>query len=611
MTVALIPLDVLLGNPEKVGPQLSPDGEKMAYIAPVNDVLNVWVGDIGKDNYIPVTKDTDRGIRAYFWSFDNRHILYIQDKGGDENWRLYAVDLDARETRDLTPFEGVQVQIVARHKNFPNELLIAMNKDNPQNHDVYHLQIDSGALQLVAKNPGNIVGWTADRELKVRAAQAARPDGGFDALYREDQFSEFETLIAWDPVDALHSAIFGFTGDGKSLFLIDSRNSNTSRFAKLEIATGNIDVLAEDAKYDVSGALQHPDTREIQAVSFSRARNEWLALDDKVAADFEQIKALSRGDFIIVNRDLADRNWLVAFTIDNGPVPYFTYDRETKKATFLFNHRSALEKYALAEMEPFSFIARDGLTIEGYITFPVGVERRNLPMVLNPHGGPWHRDTWGFNPDPQWLANRGYICVQPNFRGSTGFGKYFLNAGNKEWGGKMHDDLIDATHWAINQGYADPKRIAIYGASYGGYAALVGATFTPDVFCCAVDVVGPSNLITFIHAIPPYWEPLRAMLQERIGNPETEEEFLKNRSPLFKVDHIKIPLLIAQGANDPRVQQAESEQIVNAMKQKGIEHEYLLFEDEGHGFAKPENRLTFYRAADRFLAKYLGGRSEA
>jgi len=369
-------------------------------------------------------------------------------------------------------------------------------------------------------------------------------------------------------------------------------------------------VIAEDPMYDVGGVVVHPDTYEVQAVTFVKDRQETVILDESIRSDFEAIGKLHHGDLFISSRDDADDTWLVGFTADDGPVPYFSYDRKTKTGTHLFDHRPALNDYELAKMEPVVFESRDGLTLHGYVTYPAGDERTNLPMVLNVHGGPWYRDTWGYNPEAQWFANRGYVCLQVNFRGSTGYGKEFLNAGNREWGGKMHNDLVDAVNWAIDQGIADPTKVAIYGGSYGGYAALVGATFTPDLFCCAVDIVGPCNLITFINTIPPYWSSFLQIMYERVGNPETDEEFLKSRSPLFKADRIKIPMLIAQGANDPRVKQAEAEQIVQALKDNGVDHEYMLFEDEGHGFARPENRIKFYGAAEEFLAKHLGGRFE-
>jgi dipeptidyl aminopeptidase/acylaminoacyl peptidase len=606
--VELIPREILFGNPVKTSPQISPDGTMMAYLAPVNNVLNVWVGKIGSDDHEPVTKDTDRGVRFYFWAADNKHIMYIQDKGGDENWRLYATNLETRETRDLTPYENVQVQIVDRDKHFPNELLIGMNKENPQVHDVYHLDLVSGELSLVAKNPGNFLGWVSDTNFKVRGALAATPDGGTELMVRENEQADWRKLITWNPDDALTSAPVGFTKDGQSLYLEDSRNVNASRLVKMNIATGEISKIAEDPQYDVGSVMIQPDTYEVQAVAFNKDRVEWVVLDQSIKQDFDNIRDIHRGDFGIISRDNADATWIVAFTVDNGPVPFYAYDRRARKASFLFDNQPDLNKYTLATMEPISFTSRDGMTVHGYLTLPPGKGRTNLPTILDVHGGPWGRDAWGYNPEAQWFANRGYACLQVNFRGSTGYGKDFLNAGDKEWGRNMHDDLVDAVHWAIEQGIADRQKVAIYGSSYGGYAALVGATFTPDLFCCAVDIVGPSNLITLIRTIPPYWSTFLATFHKRVGNPDTEEEFLKSRSPLFKVDQIKIPMLIAQGANDPRVKQAESEQIVNAMKSKGIDYEYMLFPDEGHGFAKPENRLKFYAGAEKFLAKHLGGR---
>jgi dipeptidyl aminopeptidase/acylaminoacyl peptidase len=606
----LIPREILFGNPVKAAPKISPDGTMMAYLAPVNNVLNVWIKTIGKEDDKVVTRDDNRGIRRYFWAGDSKHIMYLQDVGGNENWRLYSVNLETDKINDLTPYEDVQVRIVDRNKHFPNELLIAMNKENPQLHDVYHLDLTTTELTLVARNPGNIISWVADANFKICCAMAATPDGGFDLLFRENEEASWETLLTWDSENSLNSGPLGFTKDGNSLYLIDSRNVNAGRLVKMDIAAGDIEVIAEDPQYDVSNVMVHPDSYEIQAVAFTKARSEWIVLDESIKDDFKAIAKLDHGDYAVYNRDNADDTWLVGFIKDDGPVSYYAYDLKTKKGTFLFDHRPDLNNYTLAPMEPISFTARDGLTIHGYITYPIGKGRKNLPMVLNVHGGPWYRDAWGYNPEAQWFANRGYVCLQVNFRGSTGYGKEFLNAGNREWGGKMHNDLVDAVNWVVEQGIADPEKIAIYGGSYGGYATLVGATFTPDLFCCAVDIVGPSNLITWINSLPPYWSTMKALLYERIGNPDTEEEFLKSRSPLFKVDQIKVPMLIAQGANDPRVPQAESEQIVEALKEKGIDYEYILFPDEGHGFAKPENRLKFYAAAEKFLTRHLGGRTE-
>jgi dipeptidyl aminopeptidase/acylaminoacyl peptidase len=606
----LIPRTVLFGNPVKLNPKISPDGTMMAYLAPANNVLNVWVKTIGKADDRVVTKDKIRGIRRYFWAEDNEHIMYLQDVGGDENWRLYGVNLETDEVKDLTPYEEVQVQILRSDKHYPNELLIGMNKDNPKVHDVYKLDLSTDEMEMVAKNPGNVSLWLADAEMKVRCAVASTTEGGLELLVRQNEQEDFKKLLTWDPDDSMSSGPVSFNKDGDALYLIDSRNFNTGRLIRLHIKSGQIDVIAEDPQYDVSYVMIHPDTYEIQAVAFTRARTEWVVLDESIKDDFKAIARLDEGDFYISGRDNADRTWLISFTKDDGPVSYYAYRHDKKKGTFLFDHMPELNKYKLAHTEPISLTARDGLTIHGYITFPIWKKKKNMPMVLNVHGGPWGRDSWGYDPEAQWFANRGYACLQINFRGSTGYGKDFINAGDKEWGAKMHDDLIDGVNRAVEQGYADPNKVAIFGGSYGGYAALVGATFTPDVFCCAVDIVGPSNLVTLLKSIPPYWSTMLAMFHRRVGNPDTEEEFLKLRSPLFKVDQIKIPILIGQGANDPRVKQAESEQIVEAMKKKGLPYEYILFQDEGHGFARPENRLKFYAAAEKFLAKYLGGRYE-
>ena len=609
--VPLVPREVLFGNPERVQPRISPDGRRLAWIAPVDGVLNVWVGEVGAgaETFRPVTSDRDRGVRSFSWAHDNRRLLYVQDKGGDENWRLYDVELDSGATRDLTPFDEVQAQVVAEEKARPTELLVALNKDNPQLHDVYHLDLETGALEKVVENFG-VVGWVADGELVVRATLRPLPDGSTEILARADGEAEWESVLAVGSEDALNTGPIGFDGDGSGLYLLSSVDANASRLIRLDLAGGASEVLAEDPRYDVGGLLLHPDTRAVQMVSFIRARTEHVVLDPEIAADVEGIAAIQPGDWTLVGRDHADATWLVAFSVDNGPVAYWAWDRSRREATFMFHHQPALSDYQLSEMEPFSFRARDDLEIHGYLSFPVGVERSGLPAVINVHGGPWARDGWGYHPEAQWLANRGYLCVQVNYRGSTGYGKDFVNAGNREWAGKMHDDLIDAVEFVVGQGWADRERIAILGGSYGGYAALVGATFTPDVFRYAVDVVGPSSLKTLIESIPPYWAPMVAQFHERVGNPETEEDFLWSRSPLSRVDAIKIPILVAQGANDPRVKQAEAEQIVAAMREKGIDHEYLLFPDEGHGFAKPENRMRYYEAAERFLAKHLGGRFE-
>jgi dipeptidyl aminopeptidase/acylaminoacyl peptidase len=610
----LIPLSVLFGNPERVSPSISPDGSQLAWIAPHEGVLNVWLAPISMTSGADlaaarvVTDDTDRGIRQFGWAHDGRHLLYLKDIGGDENWRLYDVDVQTMERRDLTPFENVQTQLIAAERKLPNEILVGLNRDNPELHDVYRLDLVTGELTKELDNPG-FVGWIADAQLVVRGALAPQPDGGFQLMVRDNADSDWRPLLTIPSEDALTSDVIAFSGDGNSLLVTSSAGAQTGRLARVDIATGALEVLAEDPEADISGVRIHPDTREPQIVTVLKARSEYLVLDPSVADDLAAIRALHPGDPVFSDHDDADDIWLISFTNDAGPVPYYAYDRTTRTAKFLFEHRPDLSNYELASMEPFSFTARDGLTIHGYLSFPPGADRTGLPTVLNVHGGPWHRDAWGFGPEAQWLANRGYLCIQVNFRGSTGYGKDFVNAGDREWGARMQDDLSDAVAYAIGQGWADPQRVAIYGGSYGGYAALAGATFTPDIYRCAVDIVGPSNLITLIQSVPPYWAPVIAQFHQRVGDPEKDAEFLWSRSPLSRVEDIVIPLLIAQGANDPRVKQAEAEQIVAALEKAGIEHEYMLFPDEGHGFAKPENRLRFYAAADQFLARHLGGRT--
>lgn len=607
--VKLIPREILFGNPERASAQISPDAARLAYLAPKDGVLNVWIKTIGKDDDKVVTKDKKRGIRWYFWAEDNLHLIYLQDSDGDENWHIFSVDLSSGIIRDMTPYVGIQAQVVATDPNFPNEMLISLNLRDIRLHDVYRLDLRNGNLEKDTENPGDVISWYADSKFQIRGAQATTQDGGTVLRIREDKNSPWKDLITWGSEDNFSGGI-AFTPDGKGMFLSDSKDANSMRLVEIDISTGKKKVIAQDPEYDIDNTIIHPRTHKLQAVSFMKERTHWKVLDQSIKADFEAIKKINRGDFFLMSRDSADQNWVLGFTSDNQPVPYYLYNRKTKKSKFLFTARPKLEKYALASIKPIKLKARDGLTLHGYLTLPVGLPAKKLPMVLNVHGGPWGRDFWGYNGEVQWLANRGYACLQINFRGSTGYGKKFLNAGDREWGGKMHTDLIDAVNWAIKSGIADPKRIAIYGGSYGGYASLVGAAFTPDIFACAVDFFGPSNLITFIRSIPPYWEPFKKIIEKRVGNVDTEEEFLKSRSPLFKADQIKIPMLIVQGANDVRVKQAESEQIVEALRSKGKPVEYIVFPDEGHGFAIPENRLKFYSSAESFLGKYLGGKVE-
>jgi dipeptidyl aminopeptidase/acylaminoacyl peptidase len=606
----LIPKSVLLGNPQKLNPKLSPDGTMLAYMASVMGVENVWVGQNDGSNAKPVTKARLREVKDYFWSMDSRRILYLQDADGDENWRIYSIDIQTQETRDLTPFPGVQALVFADSRNHPDELLIKLNKDDPGLYDAFRLNQITGEMSLAAKNMGSVTDWYADTDLQVRAAVASNDQAGSDLMVRKSERDPWTRLLTWDADDALSSGVIDFSADGRSLYLIDAREANAGRLVRIDIATGATEVLAEDPLYDVGDVFSHPISRKIQAAWFFKERREALILDESIRADFDSLTKLHRGDLKIVSRDDADTLWLVNYNPDDGPIPYYLWNRRTQTGKFLFYHRPELNDYVLAQMEPISFAARDSLTIHGYITYPPGKSRRGLPMVVLVHGGPWARDYWGFNIVVQWLANRGYAVLQVNYRGSTGYGKDFLNAGNREWGGKMLDDVVDGTNWAVRNGIADSRRIAVYGASFGGYTALCAATFTPEVFCCAVAASGMSNLVGWVQSLPPYWQAYRQIVYKRVGNPETDSALLKSRSPLFRADRIKIPMLIAQGANDPRVRPSEAEQIVAELKENQVEHTYLLFPDEGHFFYKEANRIRFYTVAEEFLAKHLGGRVE-
>lgn len=605
-TAPLIPREVLFGNPKRINPEISPDGRRLAFVAPLDGVLNVFVRALDGDDADaePVTHDTGRGIRSYGWAHDNRHLVYIQDRDGDENWRLYAVDLeDGNKVIELVAKDGIQVQFVSFQKQFPHEFLIGVNDRIPQLHDVYRVDLRTRSVEPVAENPGYI-GWVVDGDMQVRGGWTMTPDGG--AVLIVDGKPVFEAPSE----DALSTGDYGFTPDGAGLYLQTAKGANASRLVRFELASGEMTEIAADPVYDIAAVRIDPDTREVATVTVVRERSELIAVDPSLAADIATLRERHHGDLSVLNEDHGKQRWLVAYNRDNGAIAYYLWDRALQQETFLFEHRDDLHGYQLADVEPFSFTSRDGLTIHGYVTFPVGVERRALPAVLYVHGGPWHRDVWGFDPATQWLANRGYVSVQVNFRGSTGYGKDFVNAGDREWGGRMHDDLVDAVAFVVQQGWVDPARIAIFGGSYGGFAALTGATATPDLFACSVALCGPSNLITFINTVPEYWKPLIAMLHTRVGNPETDAEFLRERSPLTHVDRIRIPMLIGQGGQDPRVVEAESAQIVAAMQERGIPCRYVLYEDEGHGFVRPEHRLEFFAIAEEFLSEHIGGRLE-
>jgi dipeptidyl aminopeptidase/acylaminoacyl peptidase len=605
----LIPRETLFGNPQRSSPKISQDGQYLAYLAPDDkNVLQVWLRTIGKEDDRKLTNDPKRGIRAYFWTYNPEQLIYLQDSDGDENFHLYAVNIHKNIIRDLTPFQGVKAQVIELDHEFPDQILVGLNLNDSQKFDVYQINLNTGAVEFDTENPGNIVSWTANPEFKILAAVAATPDGGSDLLYRENLEQPWQLLRHWGPDD--EGGALDFSKDSKTLYILGSHDANAERLIALDLTSKQETVIAADEQYDVGGVITHPITRKIQAVSFYKDKLYWQVLDEDIAEDFENLAKICPGQFSLLSRDLADKTWIVAYLTDDGPVYYYLYHRDSKTHSFLFSNQPELENLPLVPMKPISYIARDGLTIHGYLTLPMG-EETPVPTILLVHGGPWARDTWGYSPMVQWLANRGYGVLQVNYRGSTGYGKAFVNAGNRQWAATMHDDLIDAVNWLIDQGISDRNKIAIMGGSYGGYATLVGLTFTPDVFACGVDIVGPSSLITLMQSIPPYWKPMMAMFYHRVGNLETEEEFLKSRSPLFFVDKIEKPLLIGQGANDPRVKQEESEQIFEVMKKAGKPVKYALYTDEGHGFARPENRFHFYALTEEFLAQYLGGQFES
>lgn len=613
----MIPREVLFGNPKKAAARISPDGKRLAYLAPVDGVLNVWVGPVDDPAQAKaVTNDTKRGIRRYFWAYTNEHIIYTQDTAGDENWHVFATEVESGKTKNLTPLKGVRAELDAVSHRFPEELLVGLNDRNPQLHDLYRVNLLSGQRKLIQENPG-YAGFITDDDFNVRFAVKYAPDGGQQLDKPTDD--GWEKFLYIPQEDTLTTNLLGFDKTGQIAYILDSRERNTAALKSWNLETNEMKLLADDPRADISGILSHPTENTIEAVSFNYDRQRWKILDESVKPDFEFLETVSEGDFLITSRTLDDKDWTVAFLRDDGPIRFYHYDRENKQANYLFSSRDDLEGYPLVKMHPVIIPARDGLKLVSYLSLPPGTDTdsnarpdKPLPMVLLVHGGPWARDSWGFDSQHQLLANRGYAVLSVNFRGSTGFGKEFLNAANRQWAAKMHDDLLDAVAWAIENDIAEEDKIAIMGGSYGGYATLVGLTFTPEVFACGVDIVGPSNLITLLNTIPPYWAPALQLFKTRVGDHQTEEgrEFLRSRSPLTFVDRIKKPLLIAQGKNDPRVKESEAQQIVDAMTEKQIPVTYVLYPDEGHGFARPENRLSFYAITEAFLAEHLGGRYE-
>jgi dipeptidyl aminopeptidase/acylaminoacyl peptidase len=614
----LIPRATLFGNPDRARPLLSPNGKRIGFLAPDKGVMNVWVGPADDpDAAKPVTHETKRGLRTWFFAHTNQHVLYLQDTGGDEDWHVHVVDLADGTVRDLTPLPKVAARIEAFSPNHPNELVIALNDRDPKNHDLYRVNLKTGEKKLLLKNEEGFAGYVIDHELRARLATRMLPDGGSELV---DPTKPDAPLVKVGSDDALTTEPLGFDSSGKTLYLLDTRERDTAGLFALDPnGKQKPKLLAEGARADVDDVLMHPRTHLAQAAASTRERRSWQVIDPAVKADFEALKKLGDGEIDVLDRTLDDSRWLVGMRVSDGPIRYYLYDRKKAKtadaatapARFLFSSLKALETLPLQKMTAVSIKSRDGKELVSYLTLPAAGQggQGPKPMVLLVHGGPWFRDTWGYNAYHQWLASRGYAALSVNFRGSTGFGKSFVNAADREWAGTMHDDLIDAVKWAVDAKIADPARVAIMGGSYGGYATLVGLTFTPEQFACGVDIVGPSNLQTLLSSIPPYWAPIKSMFAKRIGDPETADgrRLLQERSPLSRIDRIRRPLLIGQGANDPRVKQAESDQIVRAMQAKGIAVTYVLYPDEGHGFNRPENRKSFNAVAETFLAQCLGG----
>ncbi len=615
----LIPRDALFGNPTKSAGRLSPDGKWLSWLAPNNGVMNVWLAPAADPSAAKaMTAATDRPIRQYFWSPDSQRLLYIQDKGGDENYLLYGIDIASGAETTLTPFDKTRVMMIGSSATRKDKLLIGLNNRDPRFHDPYLLDLTTGKMTQVMQND-SYAGFLADDALKLRMAIRANAAGGSDYFEIENGKVADKPIASTGLEDSLTTTPAGYTTDGKTLYWIDSRGRNTAALVAVDTETGKQTVLAENPKADIGGTLSNPVSGKIEAYSVEYLKTDWTALDPKVKASLDWLETKLDGEFSVTSRTDDDSRWIVANDPIIAPAKTWLYDRTANSLTEFYTARPDLVGAPLRPMHPLEIPARDGKTLVSYLTLPPGsdgdadgVPDAPVPMVLLVHGGPWGRDSFGSNSYHQWLANRGYAVMSVNFRGSTGLGKDFISAGDLEWGRAMQTDLDDAMDWAVAQGIAQKDKVAIMGGSYGGYATLAGMAFTPERYACGVDIVGPSNLETLLKTIPPYWAPIVEQFHQRMGNPGTPEglALLKERSPLYSAGNIVRPLLIGQGANDPRVNQAESDQIVSAMKAKGIPVTYVLFPDEGHGFAKPANNIAFNAVTENFLATCLGGRAE-
>jgi dipeptidyl aminopeptidase/acylaminoacyl peptidase len=602
--VKQIPLRDFFKNPEKAGYKISPDGKYFSYLAPYETRLNVHIEDIETGKVTRITEAKERDIRIYFWK-GNNWILYLQDTKGDENYRLYSVDINGKNFKELTPFEGVRVEIVDDLEDNDNELLIGMNKRNPQVFDVYRLNINSGEMSMIAENPGNITNWITDNDGKLRAAGST--DGvNTSLLYRETEKDNFKVVLTTNFKETLAPLFFTF--DNKYIYASSNIGRDKAAIIKYDIVNAKeLELLYEHNQVDVSGLQYSKKRKVLTSIVYVTDKRHEKFLDpewEKIYKRLEQELGKEK-EIAVVGWNKNEDKYLVVTYSDKSRGTYYFLDLTKDAIKKLTDVAPWLDETLMCDMKPVKYTARDGLEINGYLTLPKNVDPKNLPVVVHPHGGPWARDNWGFNPEVQFLANRGYAVLQMNFRGSTGYGRKFWEISFRQWGKTMQDDITDGAQWLIKEGIADPKRIAIYGGSYGGYATLAGLAFTPDLYVAGVDYVGVSNMFTFMKSIPAYWEPFRKMFYEMVGDPAVDSLMLADVSPVFHADKIKAALFVAQGAKDPRVNINESNQMVDAMKKRGVDVEYMVKENEGHGFANEENRFDFYGAMEKFLAKYL------
>lgn len=598
----LIPLRDFFRNPDKTGFKISPDGTKISFLAPYKNRQNVMVRDLKTNKESRITEDTERDIKLYFWKSDL--ILYLQDSGGDENFQLFSCMPDKMQVKPLTPFPGVLTQIIDRLDEDNQHIIIGLNKRNPEIFDPYKLNVITGELELLYENPGNITSWYTDHTGTIRLAGIT--DGvNTSIVHRKNEKEDFQELINLSFKDTLIPQFFTF--DNENLYAISNLGRDKAAVVLFDLNQAKeVEVLYENPKYDVSGLDYSKKFKKITYAEYTSWKEEHLCFDDEYRQLLNDLNRDFAGFEVAITSRTEEEDKLIVRTYSDKCLgSYYLYDVKTKFITKLSDVSPWLNAEELCDQQPIAYESRDGVKIQGYLTLPKVADKKNLPVVVNPHGGPWHRDVWGFNPEVQFLANRGFAVLQMNFRGSTGFGRKFWELSFKQWGRSMQDDITDGVKWLINEGIADKNRIAIYGASYGGYACLAGLTFTPDLYAAGIDYVGVSNLFTFMNTIPPYWKPYLEMMYEMVGNPEKDKELLAERSPVLHAHQIKAPLLIAQGANDPRVNQDESEQIVNALKSNGIKVQYILKENEGHGFANEENQFEFYEAMEAFLNLHL------